>query len=476
MNSLIKSKFIVKPTMYQNTKSMYQPPSISAEDLEDLKNKIFGTQTDFVRPSPKYGSMLNKKTIELEDILSSMAVEQSGNVKLYKTANNYMNKLEKPEQPSLVFIDDVFAFSGYPYSIEILPDSLETLDFDIVSKCRFFEANEGTVLRVFNANGEWYTITNKKLDAFTCKWSSKTKTFGCHLAKSIFSLLNPDHIGDKPFFDDVSVSKEYVNQIWSSSLDPSTRYFFLLKSSNEERVVCDADEAILNIGVIDENNQLTLDKLVKLTDLSQYATVQIPIEHKFSSLVDLIEKVRNIDHTKCSGLLAIFKTDFSGANIEANIEQHIHVKLLNPRYKYLHSLRGNVTSLRFRLFQLIYLTNRELQLVSPIEPSYVEDFKKLYPECKKIDEIVWVLVQEIFKIYQSLHVKHEICEQPLPQKMGNIIRFIHHEYLATKQPTTIQKIADMISYIQPEQLNQLIREYENRIKKQEYENKNNLTQ
>lgn len=479
MNTFIKSK-ILNPMMHQNINLMFQPSKsvlspLSKADFDILKNKILGTETTFVRPAPKL-SMLNRTEDDLQqdNILSGMVAEESGNVKLYKTPNNFMNKLEKPEQSSLVFINGVFAFSGYPYSIELTPEKLQGLDFDIVTKSRFFEANEGTVIRVFNANGNWYTITNKKLDAFCSKWAAKTKTFGCHLAKSIFVLLNSDHNGDTPDFDDVTVAKEYVNRIWSDSLDPTKRYFFLLKSSNEERIVCDADAEILNIGIIDENNTLSLDESVKLTDSLKNNTVVVrfPIEYKFSNLDDLIEKINNIDPYKCCGVLAIFKTDFSGANIENDIEQHIHVKLLNPKYKYLHSLRGNTPSLRFRLFQLTYLTNREMQLNQVAQP-YVEDFKQLYyPQCEDMSKVFMSVVEDVFQKYQSKYVKHETVSDQKMEKMEKILNIIHNEYLISKKQTTPQRVSDILHYVEPEKLNQLIREYEyeTKIKQQTYTN------
>jgi len=452
-------------TRHQPVKSVLS--ALSKTDLDILKNKMFGTETAFVRPIHKQ-SMLNKTENELQEMLLGMAVETSGDVKLYKTPNNYMNKLEKPEQPSLVFINGVFAFSGYPYSIELTPNKLQDLDFDIVTKCRFFEANEGTVLRVFNVNGDWYTITNKKLDAFSSKWAAKTKTFGCHLAKSIFVLLNPDHDGDTPNFNDVTVAKEYVNQIWDASLDPTKRYFFLLKSSNEERIVCDADEAILNIGVIDKNNHLSLDEFVNLTDaFQQNVVVPTPVEHKISTLEDLIEKINNTNPTKCSGLLAIFKTDFSGTNIENDIEQHFHVKLLNPEYKYKYSLRGNAPSLRFRLLQLRHLTNREIQTNPPVQPSYVTDFKQLYyPQCEDMLKICWTVTEYVFQKYQSIHVKRTGAYDNIQPKMEKVLNIIHNEYLISREITTQQKISDILSYIEPEILNQLIKEYESELKKQ----------
>jgi hypothetical protein len=246
-----------------------------------------------------------------------------------------------------------------------------------------------------------------------------------------------------------------------------------LKSSKEEKIVCDIDMAILNIGVIDENNHLSLDEMVKLTQLSQNSTpsrdviVPNPIEYRISSLDELTRKINNIDPKKYAGLLAIFKTDFSGNDIEADIEQHIHIKLLNPMYKRLQSLRGNIPSLRFRFFQLTYLSNREMQLNPPMQPSYVEDFKQLYyPQCENMLEAVWVVAQDLFKKYQSIYVKHEnVYEEPLP-KTESTLRIIHNEYLISKQPTTQQKITDILSYLEPEKLNQLIREHEYEIKKQ----------
>ena len=80
--------------------------------------------------------------------------------------------------------------------------------------------------------------------------------------------------------------------------------------------------------------------------------------------------------------------------------------------------------------------------------------------------VVWVIVQNLFEKYQSKYVKHENVYEELPQKMENVLRIIHNEYLISRQPTTHQRISDILSYIQPENLNQLVREYEYEQKKQ----------
>ena len=108
-----------------------------------------------------------------------------------------------------------------------------------------------------------------------------------------------------------------------------------------------------------------------------------------------------------------------------------------------------------------------MQLNPPVQPSYIEDFKQLYyPQCENMLEAVWMVAQDLFKKYQSIYVKHENVYEVLSPKTDSTLRIIHNEYLISKQPTTIHKISNILNYLEPEKLNQLVREYEYEIKKQ----------
>jgi len=432
----------------------------------------------------------NKTTkTELKPVLNSMQEEickTNPNVSMFSVKNFPWKNEEsclKPsvDQRSLVFNNENLHFKGYPYSIELTEadvGNFNTKMFNIFSHCRFFETSEGTMIRVFNIDNKWYTSTNKKLDALTSKWAAKKITFGIQLAIAVSYLINDN---TTTFTGDVKTeiehAREYLNTIWENSLDKNKKYFFLLKPCEEERIICDVvNDKIINIGVLDKDNNLSLDEDIKIVHPHTQNTILVPkpVERFFENEQVFFHELSILNPYVCPGFIAISVKDINTfEDCSKDIERSYHIKIFNTEYKYLFSLRGNVPSIRFRYFQLEYLKTKEFQFDPLSENTKIaslalHDFCQLYSSVINFEDVkfyIWnVIVADLFKKYQTIYINKQSLI--LNKKTHIVMSIIHNEYIESKymKITDKKRISDILSCIKPVLLNQLVREYEDESK------------
>ncbi len=375
---------------------------------------------------------------------------------------------------SYVFNGDQLFFEGYPYSIELTQTNYEGLEFE---KCRFFEAHEGTLLRVFNINGKWYTSTNRRLDAFNSKWAAKTTTFGIHFADAVRENIRA--INDDEFFEDEEEDKkledrkqdarDYLNKIYEANLDKTKKYMFLLEPCKEERIVClTKSPRFFNIGIFDKNNNLSLDEDVVLDGYE----VPKPQELFFDDMREMLDVLGNIDFKNIQGFIAI-------QSEEGRDDKHF--KILNTRYKYYFDLRNNTSSIRFRYLQLEHL-NTMTNLVSGVNQQttaqtkqMVDDFCAMYNfSPQPLLEYIWVkVVGDLFQKYQQRYIR-KMPDTSLTEKQDKMLKEIHQHFIESlragnRRLTDKTRIMDILWMQKPPSLNQLIAEYEKKDKDAERE-------
>jgi len=374
---------------------------------------------------------------------------------------------------SYVFNGDQLFFEGYPYSIELTQTNYEGLEFE---KCRFFEAHEGTLLRVFNINGKWYTSTNRRLDAFNSKWAAKTTTFGIHFADAVrenIRAVNDDEFfedeEDKKLEDRKQDSRDYLNKIYDASLDKTKKYMFLLEPCKEERIVCLTNSPrFFNIGVFDKDNNLSLDEDVMLGGYE----VPKPRELFFEDITEMLCALDNVDFNRIQGFVAI--------QSEEGLDDK-HFKILNNRYKYYFGLRDNTSSIRFRYLQLEHqntMVNLSLginQQTTAQTKQMLDDFCEMYDfNPQPLIEYIWLkVVGDLFQKYQQRYIR-KMPDTSLTEKQDKMLKEIHHHFIESlkagnRRPTDKTRIMDILAMQKPSSLNQLIAEYEKKDKDAERE-------
>lgn len=361
-----------------------------------------------------------------------------------------------------IFNDRKLFLEGYPYSVELSRDNLEGLEFE---KCRFFEAHEGTLIRVFNINGKWYTSTNRRLDSFNSKWAAKTTTFGLHFASSvrenIRALTDGEIFEDDEKLEDRKVSERmYLNEIYERNLNKSKKYMFLLEPSKEERIVCTTRPyQFFNIGIFDENNNLSFDEEVTMDGF----TVPRPKELMFESIHDMLFALDDVKINDIQGFIAIQKEPGRRAK---------HFKILNDRYKYLFNLRGNKPSLRFRFLELEYqqttinLNHGTNHQVTQQVHQMFNDFIALYQfDFQPLLNYIWnTVVEDLYNKYNHRYIKKGLADPTITSKQTKMLEEIHRCFIKYHHLTTKLRIRDIFAMQKPSDQNQLIAEYEKRDK------------
>jgi hypothetical protein len=370
--------------------------------------------------------------------------QENQSVELYCTEHQSNGK-------SYVFHGEELVFEGYPYSIELVQSSLEKnptdkgFDFE---KCKFFEAHEGTLIRIFNIEGKWYVSTNRRLNAFNSKWAGKTTTFGVSFADAVRRLVDDEvyEEEEESLESRKKNAKEYLTKMCEKNLDVSKKYMFLLKPCAEERIVCNPSNSILNIGVFDSSNNLYLDEDVSF----EGCVVPRPEKFQFKTFSNMIERLDAVDITATQGFIAIQ-------------EGKIHYKIFNDRYNYLFSLRGNVSSIRFRYLELAHL----VATCKGYTEEHIRDFLKLYPEFDPVplQNFIWnVVVDDLHKKYMDVYVMKKL--QTVPQKIMDMLTKIHDCYRRSRVRTDKTRIQDVLIFQKPSLVNQLINEYTTMAKKE----------
>jgi hypothetical protein len=391
---------------------------------------------------------------------------ENPSVKLY--CSEYRNNTCIPHSTnakSYVFVNGKLFLKGYPYSIELSQNQLTELEFE---KCRFYEAHEGTLLRVFNIDGKWYTSTNRRLDAFNSKWAAKTTTFGIHFAEAVqenIRSMNDDDIfedDENETLNEKKISaKKYLSEIYEKSLDKSKKYMFLLAPCHEERIVCTTKKpTFFNIGVVDKDNNLSLDEEVILDGF----VVPMPKEVVFKDLHHMGNDLENININDIQGYIAIQRND-EGLDDK-------HFKIMNDKYKYFFDLRGNTPSIRFRFIQLylqdtfVHLTQGTNQQTSAQTRQKLEHFCQMYDfNPQPLLNYIWnTIVSDLFEKYRMRYMtKSENVN--VTEKQDYILKEIHKHFCESirmnqRRRTDKRRINDILVIQTPTILNQLIAEYE----------------
>lgn len=351
-------------------------------------------------------------------------VDSVNDVKLYH-AEEFTTSAS--ECRSAVTVGDELMFRGFPFCVEYTDETVEASDVD-ASACRWFDSVEGTLIRVFKLDNAWFTGTHRKLDASKSRWAAKTETFGGRFCEALRQSICP--IGCE-----LENDKEFLDFFYEKFLDATKKYAFLLRSSDEERIVCDAEPkpTILHVGTWNAANEFTCDERVKLfgTDV-----VPHPTELKLTTLKEVADRAKRSDPRLCQGAIGF----------DANGRVY---KVLSTAYKYAFDIRGNVPSLNFR-----YLTLRKEG-----DDLQTQMFFNIYPKMRKaseeIERRITRLSEHLCRLYIAYYVRGEYVNASVCDEKA--LNIIHRVYGYDRIQTTPKKIAEILTKGSVVALNKLLK-------------------
>lgn len=303
----------------------------------------------------------------------------------------------------VVFSEEKIVLKGFPYTYEFTRDNKNQIDNLFSSfSLRFFDAYEGTLIRVFSHNNKWYLSTNKKLNAFKSRWGTKT-SYGEYFVNALqyeakVSNLFRDRLkleGEEEFEPNVLLDRLF------NSLDSEKQYMFFIINDFNNRLVCEYDHPkLFHVGTF-HNETLSLEH--------EYG-FDYPTEHFFDSSESLIEYVeKNIDYKLLQGII-IFADD------------NKQYKIYNKDYIQWYQVRGNEASIKFRYIQL--RTNKEKKnLLLQLYPQFQETFQT-------IEKTVIEICNNILQSYINRYIRKQYVVLPVEQFI--VMSEVHKWFLQDK--------------------------------------------
>jgi hypothetical protein len=248
-----------------------------------------------------------------------------------------------------------------PYTPEVRSDELDDALPEDLSGWRFYNACEGTILRLFWALGEWHLSTHRKINAKNSYWSGPT--FG-----SIFEEFN---------FDLEQLSKELC-------------YVFLV-SHNDNRLIYEIPEPrLMHITTFNATNgvyvEAELQGCVKPEEITGITT-----KKELQTVADEMEAMRRFDR---SGVIGF-----------ADPTNPCPVRVVNPRYDALRNARGNEPNLRARYVYLRGTPEGELLTHWYENKDYKEVFANVELE---VDD----LVERLHSMYVNRYINKDFSQLP----------------------------------------------------------------
>ena len=334
----------------------------------------------------------------------------------------------------IVFSGEKVVLQGFPYTYEFTEDNdrKEIDDIFTSSSPRFFDAYEGTLIRIFSFNNKWYLSTNKKLDAFKSRWGSKT-SYGDYF---ISALIHEIHVStvfrEKLGFadhDEEGIPAVILDRLFNI-LDHEKQYMFFLINNFNNRIVCEYDHPkFLHVGTF-ENGALSLEH----EDLG----FDYPKEHFFDSPDALFNYINNhVNHRLLQGVI-VFTND------------NKQYKIYNKTYLDLYKIRGNEASIKFRYIQLRNDTVKKNMLVE-LYPEFNESFIS-------IESTITELCNNILQSYINRYIRKQYVVLPVEQFI--VLSEVHKWFLQDKDNrVSIKIVIDTFNKQNAPTINRMIKKY-----------------
>ena len=269
------------------------------------------------------------------------------------------------------------------------------------NKVRMEYCEDGTVIRLYNYNGKWYTATTRCIDARNSYWSSE-KTF------------------DDMFWE--IFDKEQCNM-----LNINCTYIFILIHKENRIVVNHKYNNLIYVNCINNNtyeenfNNIFYDddpkrciRRTKVINMEEPGLINYPLDNYFTPTKrGIIIKFFDEIHNKW----ILYQYDFQSYNKVKNI-------------------RGNVPLIRIRYLELL---NEPVKLML-LEQNYTE-YKMLFTMIK---HCLNNLYKEVHQLYYNSHIKHNITITE-DHKFYRTLKQLHGHYRKNNVIITLDEVVKKIN-------------------------------
>lgn len=330
----------------------------------------------------------------------------------------------------VVFHGKEIVMHAFPYTVEYTESDQDQMKENIepvFDKCSFYDSYEGALIRVFYFSGRWYTSTHRKLNAFRSKWSSR-ESFGTCFKRALESEVKTN----SKLSEAIPAGDEGLLERFQSTLDKTKQYMFLVRHTEDNRIVSSAPETptLYHVGTF-INGELSLDDNINIS---------YPRKHSFKDMQELIDYVREVDIRELQGVIC-----FAPDNKQ--------YKIIHHEYQDLFRARGNEPSIKFRYLQ-VRMNRRYTDMLYHLYPKWESKFDE-------IENTIYDIARNIYTAYVQRFIKKRFVTVPTEEFI--VIRECHkwHEEDRTNNRISIEKVIETLNQQSPTSLNRMIRRFRN---------------
>lgn len=310
--------------------------------------------------------------------------DNDGTLKIfsYKHCDNESSDSVKKIR-GLIFDGEKPLFRSLGYMTEYNENTIpESFDF---SKLKWYESEEGTLIKVFHSHEKWYISTHRKLDAFKSRWGS-SESFG-----EIFSIsLN---------------QSGFTIETLCSALDKNNMYLFLIRNTRNNRIVSypPVNPTVYYAGMICNNGDFSLELPIGLQ-------IETKKELEFKTREDIKQYISNTDPFIRPGIIG-FYPDGS------------QVKIISEKYQMYSKVRGNEPNVLIRYLSVRNNMNT-WKLMHEVYPEHEFTFQKF-------ETAILSIAKKIHNAYVKRFITKEYVV--VSQEEYSIIRIAHGMHINNRQ-------------------------------------------
>ncbi len=396
-------------------------PPASTPDIENTQE----TQTTFSE------SEFNRAAVDkLGNKVRITDRDDENNLDLicYVRCNSEDNNIIK-QCRGVVFSGNKVVMKAFPYTTEYSHkegEKVETKLSDNFNKCAIYDAHEGALIRMFYFENKWYTSTHRKLNAFRSKWASK-ESFGTSLKKALeYEVENNEKLKES-----LPSDGETILENFQKILNIEKQYMFLIRNTDENRIVCKAPEnpVIYHVGTF-VNGELVMTENIN---------IPYPTKHNFSCVDEMLDYVSQIDIRVKQGVIV-----FSPDNFQC--------KILNDDYQELFNARGNEPSIKFRYLQ-VRMNQRIVDMLFHLYPHMAKTFDEY-------ENALYAIARNIHHSYVQRHIKGRWSQLPNEEYAVDKACHAWHEEDHKMNRVKLEKVVEFLNEQPATNLNKMIRRYQ----------------
>ena len=265
------------------------------------------------------------------------------------------------------------------------------------SDIRMEFCEDGTMMRLYNYKGEWFTATTRCIDARGSYWSSE-KSF------------------DEMFWDIFDKDLLY-------DIDQRYTYIFILMHKDNRIVVKSNTNSLVYISRINNvtNEEDYINRFKNVYNIKRPKIIDT------NEYLNTIKSNQIFDNRYKRGVLLKIRDHYN--------KKWVVYKYDFENYKNIKTIRGNVPQIRMRYLELLN------------KPETLQIFEKIYGENHFMFTFIKVsilkLVKTIYKLYIDSHIKH-IVKIEQDNLYYRTLRQLHAQYKIANKPITFLDVQQKI--------------------------------